>query len=699
MRKTPESADLTTGADTSTTPAGDAFASTAPGSGRHRADLTFIGAGPKTLGILLAIAARPNAGAGLRIHLIDPFPAGAGRIWRTAQSPHLWMNSRTEDITIFPDESCRLENPGIMGPTLHEWIHGPGRTRLIEAGLGNEAAALDSQSFASRRVQGHYLSAAFETALDRLEAEVHIHRTRAEAVRRADDDRGYVVATADGTQIATGVLVSAQGHLDMHTAEEDAVLADRAAASAGEAGDGLYYQGPGYTADLDFSSIPAGAEVLTRGFGLAFLDFMVMVTEGRGGEFVEDGRRLHYHPSGAEPVLWVGSSRGVSYSPKLGYSRADVPGAPPVELRYLNRLGAGTQTIDFATVLAPLFELELTHAHYAHLLWKRGIDAPELLERIDAAADRVLAVSAEHALAGSAEHVLAGSAERVGADSAGEVPRAAIGTNQHRANVEAIAAAARTVIDDPDDLFDLAGLDRPLDHLRCDDAKTAEAGVRKHIEDRLARSADVHHSADLAVFEALVKSYVAVRMLVRDGRVSHSDRTEFIEGRFHSLFSFIGSGPPPVRVKQILALHEAGLVRFLGPGLSIEADNSGFTARSTAHPEAKTFTHLVDARLARQSAEKAADPVLASLRADGRLLLETTAHAKLRTDGAGRALDAHGRVQKDLFLLGPAVSGSTAEAFSRPHTGAPVFADNERIAATILDAVSLGADHRELLAG
>ena len=114
---------------------------------------------------------------------------------------------------------------------------------------------------------------------------------------------------------------------------------------------------------------------------------------------------------------------------------------------------------------------------------------------------------------------------------------------------------------------------------------------------------------------------------------------------------------------------------------------------------AKTFTHLVDARLARQSAEKAADPVLETLRADGRLLLETAAHAKLRTDGAGRALDAHGRAQGDLFLLGPAVSGSTAEAFSRPQTGAPVFADNERIAGAILDAVAAGSDRRELLAG
>ncbi|TGD29666.1 hypothetical protein EB835_16070 [Brevibacterium sp. S22] len=676
MCKTSAAADLTTGGD----------ASTASDSGGHRADLTFIGAGPKTLGILLAIAANTDAGAGLRIHLVDPYPAGAGRIWRTEQSPHLWMNSRTEEITIFPDESCLLENPGIMGPTLHEWIHGPGRERLTQAGLGAEAAGLDSQSFASRRVQGHYLTAAFETALDRLDAQVHIHRARAAAVRRGDDDRGFVVTTSIGAEIATDILVSAQGHLDMHTAEQDAILADRAAASAGH---DLYYQAPGYTADLDFSGIPAGAEVLTRGFGLAFLDFMVMVTEGRGGEFVDDGERLRYRPSGTEPVLWVGSSRGVSYSPKLGYSQVDVPGAPAVELRYLDRvaertgrvggdrrgsghrLGESSRFIEFDAVLGPLFELELTYAHYEHVLWKRGIDAPELLERIDATAERV-------------------RAGRIGANGA-EATTGAV--------FETIAEAARDVIADEADLFDLDRINRPLADLRCDDLSSAEASVRDHISGQLKRSADVHHSADLAVFTALVKAYVQIRMFVRDGRVSNGDRTEFVEGSFHSLFSFVGSGPPPKRVRQILALHEAGFVRFLGPGLSIDADAAGFTARSTAYPEAKTFTHLVDARLARQSAEKAADPVLETLRADGRLLLETAAHAKLRTDGAGRALDAQGRAQGDLFLLGPAVSGSTAEAFTRPQTGAPVFADNERIAGAILDAVAAGSDRRELLAG
>lgn len=670
-----------------------------------RADLVFIGAGPKTTGILLALAATQEAVAGLIIHLIDPYPPGAGRIWRIAQSPHLWMNSRTEDITIFPDFSSTLERTPVFGPSLHEWVHGQGRERLVEAGLGQEAETIDSQSFASRRIQGHYLEWAFELAIDKLAARVHIHRSRVEAVDRIPDDSGFRVVTSEGVSILAETVISAQGHLDMTPADSDLHLerlasgkVESADFSAAEdsAGTGdfedtellgtegsLYYQRPGYTADLDFSAIPAGADVLTRGFGLAFIDLMVILTLGRGGEFFECGDRLRYCSSGREPVLWVGSSRGVSYSPKLGYSRADVPEAPLVELRYLiaDRLTDSTGadgSFDFRTLIGPLAELELTYAHYEHLLWKRNIDDATVLQEVDAVADEIIAGTPGDRLL-----------------PAGRVR---------------ITASAAAVLDDPADFFDLAAIDRPLAGASFDSLGEGEEAVRGHIEDHLARSADLRHSADLAVFDALVKTYVAIRLLVRAGRVSPSDRTTYVEGSFHSLFSYIGSGPPPARIRQIIALHEAGLLRFLGPGLQVEATTAGFRASSSAHPETATFTYFVEARLAKQSAARAQDPALESLGAEGAILLESgdgeaAKHAKLRTDAHGHALDASGRAQPNLFLLGPAVSGATAEAFSRPRTDAPVFKDNERVASAILDSISVGehrtgtARRRELLAG
>ena len=61
------------------------------------ADIAIIGMGPRGLTVLERLVALSSAGTDevpprLRIHVIDPFPPGAGRVWRTDQSPSLLMN-------------------------------------------------------------------------------------------------------------------------------------------------------------------------------------------------------------------------------------------------------------------------------------------------------------------------------------------------------------------------------------------------------------------------------------------------------------------------------------------------------------------------------------------------------------------------------------------------------------------------------
>ena len=63
--------------------------------------LLFVGAGPRTLGVLDRLSAHASAtGAVVDVHVVDPHPAGAGRIWRADQHPLLWMNSRAADVTV-----------------------------------------------------------------------------------------------------------------------------------------------------------------------------------------------------------------------------------------------------------------------------------------------------------------------------------------------------------------------------------------------------------------------------------------------------------------------------------------------------------------------------------------------------------------------------------------------------------------------
>src|SRR5690606_7258429 len=154
-----------------------------------------------------------------------------------------------------------------------------------------------------------------------------------------------VVTLDDGQRLEADVVVLAQGYLDREATPAEQELADRATAH------GLTYLPPGYTADLDLSVLPAGQPVLVRGFGLAFIDLMVLVTLGRGGHFTGQGTDLVYHTSGAEPVLWVGSRRGVPYHAKLGYQGANAP-VPPryFTVEWLNR---SSRVLDYRTELWP----------------------------------------------------------------------------------------------------------------------------------------------------------------------------------------------------------------------------------------------------------------------------------------------------------------------------------------------------------
>ena len=168
---------------------------------------------------------------------------------------------------------------------------------------------------------------------------------------------------ADGTALDVDAVLLAQGHLDASPTPAEQATAARAARH------GLTYLPTAYTADVDLSVLAPGEDVLVRGAGLAFVDLAVLLTSGRGGTFerTADGR-LRYLPSGREPVLHVGSRRGVPYRPKIGYPWA----GPPVPLRFFTPAAVaaafGTaRRLDLRADLAPLIARELGWAHYTEL--------------------------------------------------------------------------------------------------------------------------------------------------------------------------------------------------------------------------------------------------------------------------------------------------------------------------------------------
>lgn len=579
-----------------------------------RPALVIVGAGPRGTGLLERIAANAPelyGDSGLDIHLVDPHPPGAGRIWRQEQSPLLWMNSQAQDVTMFTDETVTMKGPVRPGPTLHEW------------------ADIDGRVFSDRQRLGAYLNWVYEDSVAALPPGVRVqhHTGRALRVSGPREGRQQVWLEGRARPLLADLVVLTLGHLDAELDDEQRELASYAQAH------GLVHLPPDFTADSDLSALTPGEPILVRGFGLAFVDLMVLLTEGRGGRYEGDPSgaegELTYVPSGHEPVLYVGSRRGVPYHSKIGY---DWTGERPPLPRFfgpaeVDALLARPDGFDFRRDVWPLVEKELGFAHYHRLFTvhpERTSGTWTDFEEKYAAADR---------------------AER-----------------------EVLVAST---VPDPADRLDLDALDRPLEGVRYPSYEALQEGLRGYIRDDLTRHHDPSYSPDLAVFLGLLSVY---GQLVRLGDIG---------SWWHGFFSYLASGPPGPRLRQMLALSRAGILNFLGADTIVTAEDGVFRASGASVPGASVEARaLVEARLPEPTVERARDALLRELYADGAAV---TPEGLLAVDpGDGRLLDRDGRPHPRRFALGPHTEARGSGAFTRPRTGGPAFRQNDATARAAL---------------
>ena len=599
-----------------------------------RPSLVIVGAGPRGSGLVERIAA--NAGdlygdTPLDLHLVDPHPPGAGRIWRHDQSPLLWMNSTAEDVTMFTDESVELEGPVRPGPSLAEWAAAVrAGEHTVAPHFAAAVEALGPRDFAGRRLQGAYLGWVHDRSIAALPPRIAVHEHRRTAVRVSGprDGRQQVWLEGRSEPLVADAVVLALGHLESAPSPEQQALTAFAARHQ------LTYLPPAFTADSDLSALRPGEPVLVRGFGLAFVDLMVLLTEGRGGTYTTgpDGEPV-YRPSGREPVLHVGSRRGVPYHSKIGY---ELHGERPPVPRFfgpaqVDALLARQEDLDFRRDVLPLIDKELGFAHYHRLFTahpdRTRVAWPDFEEKYAAA-------------------------------------------DPGSAGLQALVEAS---VPDPADRLDLAALDHPLAGVTYPDGEALQEGLRDYIEADLDRRHDPEHSPDLAVFLALLSVY---GQLVRIG-----DRGPW----WHGFFSYLASGPPGPRLRQLLALSRAGVVRFLGADTTVTADERRgvFRARSAAVPgETVEAGALVEARLPEPTVEHTGDDLLRGLHADGAV---STPGGLLAVDAAdGRVLDRAGLPHPRRFALGPHTDARSGGAFARPRTNAPAFRQNDATARALL---------------
>ena len=632
-------------------------------------EIALIGAGPTASSLLERLAANVPEMLDcrrLRIHVIDPHRAGTGRVWRPDLHPGLWMNSMAGDVTLFTDDTVRCSGPIVPGPSLHEWAHSIDDvtlSRLADPSLITEIRELGSLTFPTRLVQAVYLDWFIERTVASMPSgvEVVVHPRRVVDVIDRPDGRQSVLfdATDDGQDrvgddLLVDSVVLALGHLD---AEPDQQMAR--CASFGRR-HGLVYVPPGHTVELDLSALEAGSEVIVVGFGQAFTDLAVLVSEGRGGRFVERDGGLHYEASGEEPILIVGSRRGVPYRSKMSYRLFGPPAPLP---RFLDGATVDRLTarggLEFRRDLYPLVAKEIAWAYYHELFHAH----PER----------------------TTESWSSFSARFTEADNE---------------DLDAVIASA---VPDEGDQFDIARLDRPLRHLVFESADRLHDHVRSHVLADVARRTDAAFSADLGAFNGMLSTFAVLARLAASGALTPRSRVEDVDAWWFSFFMYYASGPPPQRLRQLVALADAGIVRFLGENTTVTGDetNATFVATSTSHPDRFEARALVDARVASPSVSRSTEPLLRRLYDRGDVTEEiVTDHTgwerntgKVVVTGADlRVVRADGTAHQRRHALGVFTNRPAAGAFARPHTNAPAFRQNDAVARSLLASLAPRGD-------
>ncbi|MEE1828091.1 FAD/NAD(P)-binding protein [Streptomyces sp. BE20] len=642
--------------------------------------ICVIGAGPRGLSVLERLCANERkspAGCAVTVHVVDPAAPGAGRVWRTDQSRHLLMNTVASQITVYTDDSVRVEGPIEPGPSLYEWAtslskgeHPGGYDERTLA----EAADLGPNTYPTRAFYGQYLNDAFLAVVAGAPPSmtIRVHRSRAVAMADAHGVPGgpQGVRLEDGTRLnKLDAIVLAQGHVSARLTPREARTASLARIHH------LTYVTPTNPADVQVAVRP-GQTVLLRGLGLNFFDHMALFTLGRGGRFERvgtgptderrpgdgqpgDGQpegRLVYRASGTEPRLYATSRRGIPYhargeNEKGAYGRYLPRLLTPEVIAELRGRARRGEPARFATDLWPLISREVESVYYGALLTARGRGA----ER-EEFTDRFLTTDDPAGLldAHGVEESGRWSWERLSRPYAGR------------------------------EFADRAEFrDWLLDYLRQDVAEARAGNLSGPLKAALDVLRDLRNE---------------VRLAVDHSGLEGSSHRDDLEGWYTPLNAFLSIGPPTERIEQLIALVEAGVLELLGPGTEIRIDpvDPAFTAHSATVPgEPIRASVLIEARLPEPDLRRTDDPLL-------RHLLETEQCTTYRIDGEHgngyetgglavterpyRLLDARGRAHPRRFAYGiptESVHWVTAAGI-RPGVDSVTLGDSDAIARAVL---------------
>ncbi|WP_131786088.1 FAD/NAD(P)-binding protein [Protofrankia symbiont of Coriaria ruscifolia] len=621
--------------------------------------IAVVGTGPRGIAVIERIVARctdtPLTRA-VELYAIDSDHVGTGRIWRPEQPEWLLMNTPAGEVTMFSGPSDDGPARAGAGPSLGQWW----------CASGTEEA--DLYGYAPRRTYGQYLSFVLAAARANLPEAVRLIdvQRRVDRLDRQDDGR-FRLEMADGTEISVDRVVLCTGHSRPELDRSQNRLATFAATR-----DRARYIRADSAADMELDTLPPASTVGTIGMGLAFYDVMACLTVGRGGRFVPVPDGLRYAPSGREPILVAGSRSGV-----------------PVSAR-----GRNQKSPD--------------HVYVPRLFTLRHVMAVRRRGQLDFRKDVLPWLLAEIDLVYHATEIR----NRFGAEIAARFTDAVAVAARDVPPEEAVSVQARRfdVADLP--ALDVPGRARPFAGRRfASPQEFQEALVTVILADIAA--------AELGNVDGPVKAALDVLRDVRSviraavsyaGLTPRSYREDFL-GWFAPMCSLVSTGPPLLRLQQVLALMRCGQLRVVGPAAVFDVDDTEgrFFADSEHVDEARIgLDAVIDARIPEPDLRRDQSPLARHLVRTGTLTSHVNKGVADFYDTGGVSVTGEpfhpigkdGALRPGLYVLG--IPSEHTRWFTQVGSGRPgpwgeFMADADSIAADALAACVDSAGGRQLV--
>ena len=566
-------------------------------------NIVLVGAGPRNLSLVERLMAHAKSTTEpVDITLYDPFPIG-GRGWNPDQDPTFLMNTVTQQLTLFTDPSVpNHASTALYGPNFYEWSVTFGKEYVKMHDFKNEAYFLDELTrinpnrFTSRALFGVYGQWFFEHLGAHVPANVTLSYERRSVTDVVKQDNQYTV-TIDGTDtIIADQVVMALGHVDNSLNDEEQAFADAAAGNAN-----MLYVAPTHPSEADLDAVPAREKVVLRGLGLSFFDYIAKLTISRGGRFARDNNGVMYYlPSGKEPHMIAGSRKGLPMHARGVNQKVAAEGYQPLfftseNLDKLAEKSNGQVTYDeFFTLLRK----ELEYKHYQNTINDFGVTWPfNAAEFMDA-----LAAS----------------------DDLNETAR------KYGISEEYIMDWDR-ILNPVDDVpAEVEYSDFMMNYLTWD------------INDANQGNNDAPYAG---AFDMLRDVRGIIRHYLDAGYLSSDEYAKFLS-KFNPFNSLISVGPPVLRVEQMRALIEAGVLEVAGPGLAVSVRDDHYVATDN-RGNTWTVNNLVEARLFPVSLAASTNPLVANLRDRG--LLSAAEYTK--ADGSTYVVGGTRMNKEDLTVI------------------------------------------------